>query len=252
LVLYTGGKKLDDKDNRAKGLLNLIKMIRILPSPPSYILMENVKNFEESKSRDLLIAALAERGYEWDEWLLTPTQFGIPNERKRYYLTARLKELKPPAVNVSENEDEKEEEEEEEKQEGQDQSEDVDQLTNSLEQTAITSTDPVPPTLRLRRRWPFEVDPPIPPPLSEFIDAHFEGGTTPFVPSSSQSVAKTTQGESKDKYKIPEAFVRKRKFISTGYVVSPEDRRSACFTKAYGKHGIGAGAYLMTRGFDVG
>ncbi|KAJ3415420.1 C-5 cytosine-specific DNA methylase [Chytridiales sp. JEL 0842] len=213
---YTrGGKKLDDKDPRAKGLLNLINLIKALPIPPQFILMENVKNFEESRSRDLLIAVLAERGYEYDEWILTPLQFGIPNERKRYYLTARLIDLQAPRKEAQE------------------------------------SSTPPPPPLRLRRQWPFEVSPPLPPPLSDFIDPTFEGGLTAHVPSSSHSVAKTTSGEPKDKYKLPEAFVRNRKFISTGYVVSPQDRRSACFTKAYGKHGIGAGAYLMTKGFDA-
>jgi tRNA (cytosine38-C5)-methyltransferase len=44
---YTrGGKSLDDKDQRAKGLLNLIDVLSKLSDPPSYIFLENVLNFE--------------------------------------------------------------------------------------------------------------------------------------------------------------------------------------------------------------
>jgi tRNA (cytosine38-C5)-methyltransferase len=64
----------------------------ILPKmehPPNYILLENVKGFEESDSRDLLVEALATAGYEFQELLITPLQIGIPNSRMRYYCLAR-------------------------------------------------------------------------------------------------------------------------------------------------------------------
>lgn len=44
---YTrGGKSLDDKDQRAKGLLNLIDILPKLTDPPKYVFLENVLNFE--------------------------------------------------------------------------------------------------------------------------------------------------------------------------------------------------------------
>lgn len=67
----------------------------ILPKmthPPNYILLENVKGFEESDSRDLLVEALAASGYEFQEFLITPLQIGIPNSRMRYYCLARKTE----------------------------------------------------------------------------------------------------------------------------------------------------------------
>jgi len=67
----------------------------ILPKmthPPNYILLENVKGFEESDSRDLLVEALAASGYEFQELLITPLQIGIPNSRMRYYCLARKTE----------------------------------------------------------------------------------------------------------------------------------------------------------------
>lgn len=64
----------------------------ILPkmkNPPNYILLENVKGFEESDSRDILVSTLTESGYEFQEMLITPLQIGIPNSRMRYYCLAR-------------------------------------------------------------------------------------------------------------------------------------------------------------------
>jgi len=88
---YTrGGKNLDDEDHRAAGLLNLINILPKLNNPPKYIFLENVVNFEISRSRERLIKQLDEMGYEMNEHLVTPTQFGIPNDRARYYLSARL------------------------------------------------------------------------------------------------------------------------------------------------------------------
>ncbi|KAK9768189.1 hypothetical protein K7432_001384 [Basidiobolus ranarum] len=86
---YTrGGKSLDDQDERAKGLLHLIDLLPELQSPPKYIFLENVKNFEYSRSRERLVGCLDDLDYEIHECLLSPLQFGIPNDRLRYYLMA--------------------------------------------------------------------------------------------------------------------------------------------------------------------
>ncbi|KAK6098202.1 hypothetical protein MT418_002252 [Batrachochytrium dendrobatidis] len=69
------GKQLDDKDARAQGFLFLLDTLSQMASPPMYIFIENVANFELD--------------YIYQEWLLNPVQFGIPNDRPRYYLTAR-------------------------------------------------------------------------------------------------------------------------------------------------------------------
>ncbi|CAO0792323.1 unnamed protein product [Mucor circinelloides] len=87
---YTnGGQKKDTEDPRAKALLHLIDLLPQLDVIPKYVFLENVKNFETSQSRKKLIEQLDVLGYEINEYLLTPTQFGIPNHRMRYYLTAR-------------------------------------------------------------------------------------------------------------------------------------------------------------------
>ncbi|KAJ3055145.1 C-5 cytosine-specific DNA methylase [Rhizophlyctis rosea] len=94
---YTqGGKSLDDKDPRAEGLLHLIKLLGELKQPPAYVFLENVPNFEVSQSRALLVNQLDRLGYEINEFLVTPLQVGISNDRRRYYLTAHLTSSSDP------------------------------------------------------------------------------------------------------------------------------------------------------------
>ncbi|XP_027632043.1 tRNA (cytosine(38)-C(5))-methyltransferase isoform X4 [Tupaia chinensis] len=57
---------------------------------PKYILLENVKGFEVSSSRDLLIQTIENCGFQYQEFLLSPTSLGIPNSRLRYFLIAKL------------------------------------------------------------------------------------------------------------------------------------------------------------------
>ncbi|KAJ9077628.1 hypothetical protein DSO57_1015056 [Entomophthora muscae] len=52
-------------------------------------MVENVKNFETSTSREKLVDALRSLKYSVFEFLLSPWQFGMPNHRLRYYLLAR-------------------------------------------------------------------------------------------------------------------------------------------------------------------
>jgi tRNA (cytosine38-C5)-methyltransferase len=99
---YTqGGKRLDHEDKRATGLLNIINVLPTMSPLPKYIFLENVPNFELSESRNTMVETLQGLGYEIDEFLVSPMMVGIPNDRKRYYLAAKLisklhlTELKP-------------------------------------------------------------------------------------------------------------------------------------------------------------
>ncbi|RUS89907.1 hypothetical protein EGW08_002348 [Elysia chlorotica] len=83
------GKKGDCNDVRTQSFLHLLHLIRQLEKKPTYILVENVKGFETSQTRELLVECLSSCGYTHQEFLLTPLQFGIPNCRLRYYLVAK-------------------------------------------------------------------------------------------------------------------------------------------------------------------
>lgn len=50
--------------------------------------MENVKGFETSRAREILIEMLENNEFNYQEYLLCPKQLGIPNARLRYYLIA--------------------------------------------------------------------------------------------------------------------------------------------------------------------
>ncbi|CAB5376483.1 uncharacterized protein OCT59_021733 [Rhizophagus irregularis] len=76
-------------DPRAKSFLYLIDMLSKMSFPPTYILIENVKGFEESDTRNTLVTQLKNCNYNFQEFFITPLQLGIPNSRLRYYLLAK-------------------------------------------------------------------------------------------------------------------------------------------------------------------
>ncbi|XP_031572379.1 tRNA (cytosine(38)-C(5))-methyltransferase-like [Actinia tenebrosa] len=85
------GLKGASSDPRCKSFLHILDLISKLSHPPDYILMENVKGFEESDTREQFINTLKEKDYTYQEFLLSPNQFGIPNSRLRYYMLAKRK-----------------------------------------------------------------------------------------------------------------------------------------------------------------
>lgn len=87
----------DDKDPRAKAFLNIIKQLPLMAVPPSYIALENVVGFETSECCSLFLSSLNSLGYSYQQFHLTPTQFGIPNDRPRYYCIAH--KASAPQVN---------------------------------------------------------------------------------------------------------------------------------------------------------
>ena len=85
------GKQKDLGDARTEPLVNIIEILPKLASL-KFLLVENVKGFESSRARGLLVATLYGAGFAFREFLLTPTEAGYPNSRLRYYLIARKRE----------------------------------------------------------------------------------------------------------------------------------------------------------------
>lgn len=86
------GNKKDIDDARSNALVHICSILPELITI-DFILMENVKGFETSQARDLYIDALQQSGFQYQEFLLSPTEIGIPNTRYRYYcLAARRKQ----------------------------------------------------------------------------------------------------------------------------------------------------------------
>ncbi|CEG82515.1 hypothetical protein RMATCC62417_16575 [Rhizopus microsporus] len=80
------GLQQGSEDARAKSFLYLMNVLKEMRNKPKYILVEN-----ESDSREMLVDALQHSDYNFQEFLLTPLQLGIPNSRMRYYLLAKYK-----------------------------------------------------------------------------------------------------------------------------------------------------------------
>ncbi|HPM79468.1 MAG TPA: DNA cytosine methyltransferase [Candidatus Anammoximicrobium sp.] len=80
------GRRLDVDDPRAESLLTVIP--RIAQLRPRYVALENVPGFGGSRAHQRLRAMLDTNGYEVQEQFLCPTQLGIPNRRRRFYLVA--------------------------------------------------------------------------------------------------------------------------------------------------------------------
>lgn len=86
------GLQKDAADNRSSSLFHVLALIPQMKNL-KYILLENVKGFEKSKTRDALIRCIDDSGFHYTELILSPCQFGIPNTRHRYYLLAKKKDL---------------------------------------------------------------------------------------------------------------------------------------------------------------
>lgn len=85
------GRSRDAEDPRSRSLLALVR--RLESSSPPYLALENVPGFRGSRTHDLLRAKLDGLGYQSQEQTLCPTELGIPNRRRRFYLVAGRRPL---------------------------------------------------------------------------------------------------------------------------------------------------------------
>ncbi|XP_058486997.1 tRNA (cytosine(38)-C(5))-methyltransferase [Solea solea] len=84
------GRQGDIQDPRTKSFLYILDLVPRLSTPPRFILLENVKGFENSSARERLVTMLVECGYTFQEIMVSPTSVGIPNSRLRYFLIAKI------------------------------------------------------------------------------------------------------------------------------------------------------------------
>ena len=78
------GRDLDDP--RSRGLLHLLELIARL-RPPT-VALENVPEMRGSQAHARLQEVLDRAGYTVAERVLCPTELGVPNRRRRFYLVA--------------------------------------------------------------------------------------------------------------------------------------------------------------------
>uniref|UniRef100_A0A336LUK9 tRNA (cytosine(38)-C(5))-methyltransferase n=1 Tax=Culicoides sonorensis TaxID=179676 RepID=A0A336LUK9_CULSO len=88
------GKFLDIEDARTDPFNLICELIPDLTTI-EFILMENVMGFEKSIAREMYLKVLENNGYYYQEFIISPTELGVPNTRHRYYCLARkFKEFK--------------------------------------------------------------------------------------------------------------------------------------------------------------
>ena len=76
------------EDNRSKAFINLMNILENTCYLPDYLLLENVKNFENSKATEMLIEILNKKNYDYIQFLINSKEFNVPNSRLRYYIIA--------------------------------------------------------------------------------------------------------------------------------------------------------------------
>ncbi len=81
-------QELELHDKRSESFLHLCELLQSLPNVPSVILLENVVGFERSQSFSFFQKVLKDRNYQCCQFILQPTQVGLPNDRPRFYSVA--------------------------------------------------------------------------------------------------------------------------------------------------------------------
>ena len=93
-------QQLDSEDERCNGFKGVINILDTIQNKPQYILLENVKGFGTSQMIQAFYTSLQRNGYDYQSYLISPIQFGIPNHRQRFYvLCTRRNEKDSPNEN---------------------------------------------------------------------------------------------------------------------------------------------------------
>lgn len=101
---FTRNHERAANDNRTQALDHIITVIRRAASAcrnnclPAYICLENVVGFENSVNCLEFLSTISDAGYNYQQFFLSPVQFGIPNERPRYFLLAAKQDNVGPAL----------------------------------------------------------------------------------------------------------------------------------------------------------
>ncbi|KAJ1678907.1 hypothetical protein EV182_003110 [Spiromyces aspiralis] len=206
------GKQQGSHDPRSKSFSFLLDLLPTLTNKPQHILIENVAGFERSDTRSILVQRLAELGYKYEEFLINPLQIGYPNSRTRYYLLAKL--LDGPALPAVGNVIAKACETQ------------FRHTIPDLDYMALPVIDPVDGLVNFERSaW----DEKHVRPIQDYLEPDFD-----------------LTSEHGSKYRIDHDLLEKRGWVFD--VVTPQSRRSCCFTKSYHKYAEGTGSVLQFRG----
>ncbi|XP_051910892.1 tRNA (cytosine(38)-C(5))-methyltransferase [Hippocampus zosterae] len=209
-------------DPRTKSFLYILNLLPRLSQLPRYILLENVKGFETSSARQSLVEMLTTCGYTFQEVMVSPTRFGIPNSRLRYYLMAKI----------------------------------------STESISSKSKDSQISLLPAETESPVEpsLSSPLQPVSCRTKEEEMKDGVFYKLETRTDAQRKMTQNQDlsvsriedflearhnvdMDQYLVPSEVLLRYALILD--IVKPSCRRSICFTKGYGRYVEGTGSVLQ-------
>ena len=223
------GNQLDDKDRRTDSFFHLMRTLQEMRSPPRYLLMENVKGFETSHTRGQFVSILKSLGYETQEFLLSPNQFGIPNSRLRFYLLAKRRPLQfARQCNGGE--------------ENSGPSRDAGMLIDFVGGRADLCLADLE---RLEREHDSSKGPILGPALE--VDTAGDGGGEPGHTNGPcrplSDYLEDLDEDSLQRFLVPDKILQK--YAKALDIVEPGSTHSCCFTKAYGNYAVGTGSVLQ-------
>jgi len=253
------GKQKDTEDSRCKALLSIIEKIKTVKKKylPRYLVLENVKFFERSESCKMLLEALKSRGFIYRQFLVSPTDLGIPNQRARYFLIAKRgkkmnfhfdsyvknwKKKKPKAeVDIFEEEGGEHEVEEPDakkaKVERELEEEDPDELAKHIQDTELPEKEHL---VKLYDNVNIFVREDGDTPEDQILGLK----TNDKVHSLEKYIQELDFADEmwRELYVLNEQLTRR--FINVVDIVRTTSSRSICFTKAYGKYAQGTGSMI--------
>jgi len=204
------GKQRDVDDPRAQSFLHLIALLPQLTHRPNYIILENVKGFEVSETHRHLLDQFKSMNYFFEEFFLSPTQFGIPNSRLRYFCLAR----RTPFVSRSTS--------------------DTLRKTNNTPHQTNSEDSLSKENVNIFLDYI---------PFSHFFD---ENGTPRLRPKPLRHFLEMVDSENSlwEQYQVPNSVILKSGLLFD--IVTPDSTNSCCFTKSYGRYVEGTGSVLQT------
>lgn len=214
------GLRRDNHDRRTDSFFHLMSILSEMQTPPSYLLMENVQGFETSHTREHFVGILCSLGYNVQEFLLSPNQFGIPNSRLRFYLLAKRKPLKFQLTLDQDDMTEKPV---------------VDGASNSVCSSPSTDAEQL-----IQFVSEHEVQKPH---IDGLEDGHIELSSTCTYGLEISSYLLTLSEDELSTYLVPDKILQK--YAIAMDIVQPSSNHSCCFTKAYGNYALGTGSILQ-------
>lgn len=262
------GKQKDTEDSRCKALLSIIEKIKTAKKKylPRYMVLENVKFFERSESCKLLLEALRSRGFIYRQFLISPTDLGIPNQRARYFLIAKrgkkmqfhfdsyVKNWKKKKVQKNEEVDLFADENQPEAKKAKVDENGEDEHADTLENDVVEELDPE----EIEKQIQATLLPESENPVKMYDNLNIfvrEDGPTPEdqilglktndkVHSLERYIQELDFADEmwRELYVLNEQLTRR--FINVVDIVRTSSSRSICFTKAYGKYAQGTGSMI--------